>query len=274
MVQNVRFYNMKTIFSISISVLMSSHVFAQKHEHPLFPTPADEKTFDRPIRALIVDLRKSENSSGEVREECFEYPEFAIYQVDDRAIKGAARFEIRSRSKLKMADKDLCAKGFKGQEVGVPEAYFKGVKGDFIVLDGADGFGEEIDFHIYSAKKQKKIFSAKRELNSEWSFEIDKGTLRVELSLSLDVRCSVFEKGDICRNQIAKLNKLPKRLIKSIPDCKELYVAKKNNEPPEYESHKIPSQLFIKAKIQFKKVQQIFYIGDEFKCGEQSYFSF
>jgi len=160
---------------------------------------------------------------------CSDYGHFALLEEIDPNNKGAV--EITVRLKGSRPHRELCDPAFKGQARKLPigEGYFQGVRGKYIFVDGADGFGNQLTFEIFEVPSGKKVFQAVRDTSQDFEVKTVKGKTELKFFNALKVSCPLAESGLSCWEKILRDNSIPKTVSIAVPDCSASF--QKANSP-------------------------------------------
>ncbi len=188
--------------------------------------------FDHPKAKHVKVLTKAKSmgtmSYGEkITSTCWDYGDFAIVEYDIGEL-GANKITIRYPSQ-KRPNVALCGTKYRGKSLRLKQfgaSYFWGVVGDYIFVTGADSFGGERLFQIFSKGNGSKIFSATR--NEGMPFILTKNSQVVSLVFfkSLKVDCSIIKEGDACWKKIIKKNKISSQVAIEKPQCNLTFLRK------------------------------------------------
>lgn len=200
---------------------------------------AFEIAFDHPLSKVSIPIPKKAEPWIRRQFSCSNYGRFAVTEVNDGDV-GAAEITIRYREK----NSDLCRKEFTGRErkldlnmlsQGNP-VDFAGVKEDFLMIEEAEGFGDEQKFAFVKSSDGKKIFEDKRSTSNELTFTTESGHLGIEFYKLLRVSCPLVKVGASCWAQVLKDNQVPISLGITEPDCAKVYKEEKVvdlDDPPQ-----------------------------------------
>jgi hypothetical protein len=181
--------------------------------------------FDKPAEVVKIPLKPDPlNPQAKPMLSCFYFRGFAVKQID-RGEVGAERLSIIPIA----GEKPACAEAKAGSEIVVDSAqwggYFKGVKGDYVFFDAADGWNGGVGFAIFT-KSGKKVFE-----------DVGKGFHAIKLvesGIALKYRrvygakCSLFADSPGCWAAIRKETGLAQA---SPPDCAAAYKREQKRTP-------------------------------------------
>jgi hypothetical protein len=154
---------------------------------------------------------------------CRSFARFMVKQIDEGEV-GAAQLSVLPSDPA--GPKPVCRReNAPGETVFNPadwSGYFKGVKGDYVLLDGSDGVNGALPFAVFTASG-KKLFedSAQGALHG---VALDGATLTLRYARSLEGACSVVHDGAGCWSKIAAAASLDPA---ALPDCAAGYRAAK-----------------------------------------------
>lgn len=118
-------------------------------------------SFDKPVKKKIIDYGLSSlNLPGRhnlrVKLYCFFYPHFVVKEYDDEGLKDAKRLAIT------LIEKERFPKCERTPALGEKtidwNGYFRGVKGNLVVFEAADGTDGGMPFFIYDSSTGKGLF--------------------------------------------------------------------------------------------------------------------
>ena len=155
--------------------------------------------FDRPLDTKIVKLAETKDRS-KTTITCSYYAHFMVKQIDEGEV-GAAQLSIVPGD---AAQKPVCQLADLAAEKVVKadewSGYFKGVKGEFVFFDAADGVNDAMGFAVFDAGAKKLLEdSALGDLRAV----VDGATLTLEYQRSVTGECSVVHDGAACWAKIA-----------------------------------------------------------------------
>lgn len=147
---------------------------------------------------------------------CRTYAGFMVKVVDEGEV-GAAQLSIlpiapgasrpACRRENAADEKVISAKDWDG--------YFKGVKGDYVLFDAADGVNGALPFAVFSAATGAKLLEDAA-LGALHRVALDGGTLTLGYRRSVTADCSVPHDGAACWTKLAAANGLA---ADKAPDC-------------------------------------------------------
>jgi hypothetical protein len=204
-------------------------------------------SMDRPLRKQVVDLGLSPYyPGGNFRSKltCYFYAKLVVKQYD-AGQKGA---EWLSFTPIQKAAAPACVgshgPGEKVIEGGEWSGYFKGVKGNLVFLDAADGTDAGIPFAVYDSITGKKIFEdsaydSRIELRKVEQSRFNRmrvataahGTVILKYLRVADAGCDLHAKKETCWEEVRKKFDLKNRLppvcvrYKNLPTAWESAIA-------------------------------------------------
>jgi hypothetical protein len=163
-----------------------------------------EAPFDAPAAIQHATI-KADPANPEAKHEvrCFVYPQFMVKQVDLGEV-GADSLSIIPAAANKTPP---CKQEKASDEYVIPgemwSGYFKGVKGDYVFFDAADGINGGVGFMVFSASGKNKLFDdvAVKGLKS---IEIKDGALTLRYRRGVAAPCSAVAEGAACSERIVK----------------------------------------------------------------------
>jgi len=176
--------------------------------------------FDKPVKVSKIPLAADPlNPQAKPLLACFYFHDFAVKQID-RGEVGAERLSIvpLGASAPQYECREANASGEIVADAKDWSGYFKGVKGNYVFVDAADGQNGGLGFAVYSASDGKKIFE-----------DVSMGLHAIKLTQSGFVlsyrrayaaQCSLFADAAGCWAQVKRdtgLTQAPP------PDCNAAY---------------------------------------------------
>jgi hypothetical protein len=221
------------------------------------PCQAKGRLFDDPEIRLsrTIDVhRPPEKSDGTGAQErpvpiernCQVYRSHAVIWIDDPWIMGAAEIQIRVRPKgMKAAQ--VCGTEFRGRAFSIApdEAYPWGVRGRFLFLQSADGFGALRDFRIYDMDSGKKVLEDT--FHEETGITLSRGPRGLELTYWTalpKITCVPRAEDPTCWARIRVENRVPPGAEMAPPDCQAAVAS----EPSVLETHAV--QITVAIQVQ------------------------
>jgi hypothetical protein len=147
---------------------------------------------------------------------CFYYSGFMVKQVD-LGEEGAEQLSILPVAAAGKAP-PCQRKNLPGERVFPPEewgGYFRGVQGDYVLLDAADGVNGGLGFAVVATTTGRKIFEDVALKNFQ-QVTLDGGTLKLRYTRSFAGSCSVPAEGEACWRKIESEAGLTQGRV---PDC-------------------------------------------------------
>jgi hypothetical protein len=183
--------------------------------------------FDKPSQVVKIPLAADPlNPQSKPMLSCFYFGGFAVKQIDRGEI-GAERLSIVPIAAT--GEKPACAEAKAGSEIVIDSAewsgYFKGVKGDYVFFDAADGWNGGVGFAVFATSGKKLLEDV------GMGFQAVK---RVESGIALKYRrvygakCSLFADAPRCWAAIGKETGLAQA---SPPDCAAAYKREQKRTP-------------------------------------------
>ncbi len=188
------------------------------------PALAADPGFDKPIKQGHQPLAGSTSKSPKIGTSCFYFTGFMVKQVDEGE-EGAEQLSIvpaADPAKLPPCQRE----NLPDEKVIPPDewsGYFKGVKGDYVLLDAEDGVDGALGFAVYAAATGKKLFEDSA-FDGLQQVSLDAGTLKLRYQRSFTGDCSVPKAGAGCWTSLAKTAGLD---ATKAPDCAAGYLANK-----------------------------------------------
>ncbi|MGO9545818.1 MAG: hypothetical protein ACLPPF_13645 [Rhodomicrobium sp.] len=178
--------------------------------------------FDKPVSTVKIPLPADPlNPQAKPLLSCFYYKGFAVKQID-RGEVGAEQLSIvpftpgsapyKCREPNAGDEKLVDAKDWGG--------YFKGVKGDYVFFDAADGVNGGLGFAVYRAPDGKKIFE---DVAKTWhAIELTPSGMNLRYSRVFAPGCSLYADAAGCWARVKQATGLTQA---SPPDCSAEYKA-------------------------------------------------
>jgi hypothetical protein len=143
----------------------------------LSQTDSFQATFDTPIEKKVVNFGLSSGNppggqSMHIKLSCYVYPSFMIKEYNDEGMKGAEWMSVTriAGQQIPLAVGSMVpVKRFSGRRAASGLGYFRGVKGDYVFFDAADGFNGGIPFSVRDSKTGKKVFEDSAYEGSNWN---------------------------------------------------------------------------------------------------------
>jgi hypothetical protein len=165
---------------------------------------AAETPFDAPASTLKASAKVDPgNPQGKHEVKCFVYPRFMVKQVD----LGEVGADSLSITPVVEGKTPACKQEKEPDEYVIPSeiwsGYFKGVKGDYLFLDAADGINGGLGFMVFSMSGKNKVFDdvAVKGLKS---IAIKDGALTLRYRRGVAAPCSAVAEGAACAERIVK----------------------------------------------------------------------
>jgi hypothetical protein len=181
---------------------------------------AADTGFDRPL-STQKRVVPAVGSTPKAKVTCRSFARFMAKEIDEGEV-GAAQLSIAPIDPA--GPKPACRRGnVPGETVFNPadwSGYFKGVKGDYVLLDGSDGINGAMPFAVFTAGG-KKLFDDRAQ-GPLHGLTLDGATLTLHYARSLEGPCSVVHDGVACWNNIAAAAGLD---TAASPDCAAGYRA-------------------------------------------------
>jgi len=191
---------------------------------PKNSAPAKPSLFDPPSQTLKRTLPPGKDMSKNVVT-CRYYARFMVKEVDEGEV-GATQLSIVPIDAG--AAKPPCQRpNLASEKVVSPSAwsgYFKGVKGDYVLLDADDGVNGGLGFAVVTAADAKKQFDDSAVGNLK-GVALDGKTLTLRYARSYAAECSVPQQGAPCWSKIAAATG---ETGAKAPDCAAGYLKAKN----------------------------------------------
>ena len=180
---------------------------------------------DIPVHIEKFNLGKSKNSDLNVTKTCYIYSNAVVTEINDPGLKGSAKIGIDIINSQKSNHSNICMKNFKKYAYRIiPEGYYDGKIGDYIITKGSDSFGAEYPFQIYNLvnKKEKLVFEGMRGVNLPIKIKRDSVnnlSLNYWTILSNNSNCFIFapNKNNDCWKQILIENNMDSKI--NLQDC-------------------------------------------------------
>jgi hypothetical protein len=182
--------------------------------------PAPAPAFDRPEKFFHQPLGAGSAKTPKLGTSCFYFSHFMVKQIDTGE-EGADQLSILP---IAAPAKPLpCQRKNLPGELVIPSdqwsGYFKGVKGNFVLLDAADGSNGGVGFAVFAAATGKKLFEDSA-VGTVTPVTVDGGTLKLRYTRAFPGSCSVPIDGEACWGIIAAAAGLPRN---KAPDCVAAY---------------------------------------------------
>jgi len=215
--------------------LLVSGVPARAYYTPAFTPDPDipaqvRALFDKPISVqhkLLPKQGDDTNPAGVVR--CFTYPGFLVKEIDTGQIGDDAISVTPLKSSTTAPG---CSDNNEAGEIVLKSGqghYFVGAKGNFMLLDEADG-DATLGFLVIDSHSGRMIYSDHLWGLGVSGLSIASGTLTMKYQHAAETGCSIVTGGQKCWTQLAKDASLPKAVASQavpIAVCKAAYAAAK-----------------------------------------------
>jgi hypothetical protein len=184
---------------------------------------ATPSLFDPPLETKTILLPPSA-TAAKTKLTCRYYQRFMVKEIDEGEV-GAAQLSMVPI--MAGSAKPACQRAnVAAEKIADPSAwdgYFKGVKGDYVFLDAADGVNGALGFAVITASDAHKIFDDTA-LGAFESLTLAGSTMTMRYKRSVEGSCSVPHDGASCWSKIAAATGLPES---KAPDCAAGYLKAK-----------------------------------------------
>jgi hypothetical protein len=182
--------------------------------------------FDKPAEVVKIPLAPDPlNPQAKPMLSCFYFRGFAVKQID-RGEVGAERLSLLP---IAAGEKPACAEDKAANEIVVDgvewSGYFKGVKGDYVFFDAADGWNSGVGFAIFAASGKKLLEDVGMGFRA---IELADATIALKYRRVYGAKCSLFADPPGCWSAIRQETGLTQP---SPPDCAAAYKSEQKRTP-------------------------------------------
>jgi hypothetical protein len=189
--------------------------------------PAGAATYDTPLKTQVIKLPpEPEDPQSKPTRTCTFYTAFLVKEIDLGEV-GAAEDSITPVH----GAAPPCTTKIAGETIIPPDAwsgYFKGAKGDFLFIDGSDGWNGGMPFAVFSATTAKKLFEEARKGDTFAAIDLKDGALAIRYRRVWQAPCSLMTEPEACWKQIVAAASLQNARR---PDCSAAYKKEMERTP-------------------------------------------
>ena len=190
------------------------------------PRPAVEG-LDKPKKAQLGKLGKSELAAGDVTVRCVDVGKFMLVEIKDPGLKGARDAWLKKKNGDVLPPCDANETDVLRVDVG-GYGYVDGTRGDFIFATSADGFGDRVGLRVFSATTGAMLLDVERSTQKPATFKVEGASLWLQYLEGIPATCDpAGELAAACWKELRESAKIPETLELKAPPCDAEFKGKK-----------------------------------------------